>query len=552
MRKQNIIVLDRSGVIYRNRSGGLTPHKKMFAANTKARTLDDAIQGADIFLGLSGPGVLKQEMVRKMADKPIIFALSNPIPEILPEEARAVRPDAIIATGRSDYPNQVNNVLCFPFIFRGALDVGATTINKDMQKACVYALAELTREEAPDTVVAAYGGIDLKFGPDYLIPKPFDPRLIMKIAPAVAKAAMDSGVATRPIENLDAYRDKLLRNVYESVMFMRPVFERAKQVQKRLVYAEGEEDKILRTVQSILDEGLAYPVVIGSEKVICKRIKELGLRMRPEKDIEIIDPRKDELAYEVLAGTKEKKQSKTINTLIAARMINSGKADGLICGTVGQYHEHLKHVINELGVRSDVGQPAAMNIVLLKKGVYFICDTAVTADPTTEQIAEITLLAAEGVRRFGVIPKAALLSYCNNGTADSPSASKMYDALKMIRKRDPELEIDGQMRADAALMESIRDVVLPDNQLQGSANLLIMPNLDAAKVAYDLIKVLGEATTIGPVLLGLKQPVHIMTSSSTVRRILNASALAAVDAEMNHPESAKGNQETSTPIRRAS
>jgi len=551
LKKQNIIVVDRSGVIYHNRSGGLTPHKKMFASNTKARTLAEAIEGADIFLGLSGPGVLKQEMVRKMADKPIIFALSNPIPEILPEEVKAVRPDAIIATGRSDYPNQVNNVLCFPFIFRGALDVGATTINKDMQKACVYALAELTKEETPDTVVAAYGGINLKFGPDYLIPKPFDPRLIMKIAPAVAKAAMDSGVATRPIENLDAYREQLLCNVFESVVLMRSVFERAKQTPQRLVYAEGEEDKILRTVQSILDEGLAFPIVIGRNEIICKRIKQLGLRMRPEKDIEIIDPEEDKQAHKILVKAAGGNKSVTINTLIAARMINNGKADGLICGTVGQYHDHLKHVINELGVRNDVGQPAAMNIVLLKKGVYFICDTAVTSDPTTEQIAEITLLAAEGVRRFGITPKAALLSYCNNRTVNSPSASKMCDALEKIKKRDPDLNIDGQMRADAALIESIREVVLPGSQLVGKANLLIMPNLDAAKIAYDLIKVLGEATTIGPILLGLNRPVHIMTSSSTVRRILNASALAAVDAQTNHSSSSE-EINTALQVRRAS
>ena len=530
--KQNIIVVDRSGVIYRNRSGGLNPHKKMFASNTEARTLADAIQGADIFLGLSGPGILKQEMVRTMAEKPIILALSNPIPEILPEEVRAVRPDAIMATGRSDYPNQVNNVLCFPFIFRGALDVGATTINKEMQIACVHALAELAMEEAPDSVVVAYGGNELKFGPEYLIPKPFDPRLIMKLAPAVAKAAMDSGVATRPIKDLNTYRDQLLHYVFESFMLMRPVFERAKQDPKRLVYAEGEEPKVLRVVQSILDEGLAKPIVIGRKEIISDKINQLGLRLRPDKDIEIVDPEGD-IYQKLLSGVASGKTT-TVNTLIAAKMINDDQADGLICGTVGQYHEHLQHVINELGVRSDVGQPAAMNIVLLKKGVYFICDTAVTADPTTEQIAEITLLAAEGVRRFGITPKAALVSYCNNGDTDSTTSGKMHNALEIIRKRDPDLEIDGQMRADAALMQSIREVVLPGNQLQGVANLLVMPNLEAAKIAYDLIKVLGDGTTIGPVLLGLSQPVHIMTSSSTVRRILNASALAVVDAQMTN------------------
>ncbi len=551
LNKENVVVIDRSGVIYRNRAGGLSPHKRMFATDTKARTLADAIKGADIFLGLSGPGVLKQEMVRSMAERPIIMALSNPIPEILPEEVKAVRPDAIIATGRSDYPNQVNNVLCFPFIFRGALDVGATTINKEMQIACVQALSELAMEEAPDTVVAAYGGIDLKFGPEYLIPKPFDPRLILKLAPATAKAAMESGVATRPIEDLNAYRDQLLRYVFESVMLMRPVFERAKQAPKRLVYAEGEEPKILRTVQSILDEGLAEPIVIGRTKVIQERVHQLGLRLRPGQDVEIMDPDNDDQYRNILAGAKDKQNSITINTLIAARMIKQGQADGLICGTVGQYHEHLQHVINELGVRADVGQPAAMNIVLLKKGVYFICDTAVTADPTTAQIAEITLLAAEGVRRFGITPKVALLSYCNNGAGNSPAVSKMRDALEIIRKRDPDLEIDGQMRADAALMESIREMVLPGNRLHGGANLLIMPNLDAAKIAYDLIKVLGDGTTIGPILLGLNQPVHIMTSSSTVRRILNASALAVVDAQKGNQKQAKQEINLDLPIRRA-
>ena len=527
LKKENIVAVDREGVIHLKRPGGLTPHKKIFASDTKARTLAEAMEGADIFLGLSGPGAVKQEMVRSMAERPIIMALANPVPEILPEEIKAVRPDAIIATGRSDYPNQVNNVLCFPFIFRGALDVGATKISKEMQIACVHALAELAMEEAPDTVVAAYGGIELKFGPEYLIPKPFDPRLIMKLAPAVAQAAMDSGVATRPITDMNAYRDQLMRYVFESVMLMKPVFERAKQDPKRLVYAEGEEPKVLRTVQSILDEGIAKPILIGRTEVIEDRIKQLGLRLRAGQDIEIVDPVKDE-HYRSLT---ENSSSMTINTLIAAQMIKNDQADGLICGTIGQYRDHLQQVINELGVRSDVGQPAAMNIVMLKKGVFFIADTAVTENPDAEQIAEITLLAAEGVRRFGIVPKAALLSSSNDATSRTGSAGKMHDALDLIRKRDQELEIDGQMRADAALMESIREQVQPNNRLHGSANLLIMPNIDAAKIAYDLIKVLGDGTTIGPILLGLNQPVHILTSSSTVRRILNASALAVVDAQ---------------------
>lgn len=550
LKKDNIIAIDRQGVIYHKRPGGLNPHKKIFASKTDARTLADAIKGADIFLGLSGPGVLKQEMVRGMAERPIIMALSNPIPEILPEEVKAVCPDAIIATGRSDYPNQVNNVLCFPFIFRGALDVGATKISKEMQIACVHALAELAMEEAPDTVVAAYGGEELKFGPEYLIPKPFDPRLIMKLAPAVAQAAMDSGVATRPIEDMDAYRDQLLHYVYESVMLMRPVFERAKQAPKRLVYAEGEENKVLRTVQSILDEGLARPIVIGNGDIIQQKIKQLGLRLRPGVDVEIVDPEKDEQYQALLSGQDPNKPVNTLNTLIAARMINNGQADGLICGTVGQYHDHLRQLIDELGVRENIGQPAAMNIVILKKGVFFIADTAVTVDPDAEQIAEIAILAAEGVRRFGINPRAVLLSSSNQDEV-LPECNKMQVALDIIRQRSPDMEVDGQMRADAALMENIRKMVIPGSKLTGSANLLIMPNLDAAKIAYDLIKVLGDGTTIGPILLGFNQPVHILTPSSTVRRILNASALAVVDAQNIGRDDVGAVTADTTPVRKA-
>ncbi|MFQ5661222.1 MAG: NADP-dependent malic enzyme [Gammaproteobacteria bacterium] len=527
--KENVIVVDRSGVIYRGRSGGLPPHKRLFATNTEARTLADAIKGADIFLGLSGPGVLKQEMVRSMADRPLIFALSNPVPEILPEEVRAVRPDAIIATGRSDYPNQVNNVLCFPFIFRGALDVGATKINEEMKIACAHALAELAKEEAPDSVVAAYSGEHIKFGPDYLIPNPFDPRLITKLAPAIAKAAMDSGVATRPIEDLEHYREQLSQYVFQTVIVMRPIFERAKQDPKRLVYAEGEEDKILRAVQAVVDESIARPVLVGRPGVILKHIKQLGLRIRPESDFEIVD---QEEQPEYQSGHPPAQPGNIyLNTLIAARLVRHGDADGMICGSTGQYHRHLEHVIAELGVREDVRHPVAMNIVLLKKGMFFICDTAIAEDPDAEQIADITLLAADYIKRYFVKPKAALLSSCNNGTIESQSAKKMQAALKLIRKRAPDLEIDGQMRADAALHEKIRRSALPDSPLTGQANLLVMPNLDAAKIAYDLIKVLGDAVTIGPIPLGLAYPAQILTASATVRRILNGSALVAVAAQ---------------------
>lgn len=523
-KKANIIVVDRTGVISKNR-GGLTPHKRMFASDTDARTLSDAIQGADMFLGLSGPGVVKPEMVRSMAERPLIFALSNPLPEILPEEVKAVRSDAIIATGRSDYPNQVNNVLCFPFIFRGALDVCATTINDEMKLACVKALAELAHEEAPDTVVAAYGGDEIKFGPDYLIPKPFDPRLIMKLAPAVAEAAMQSGVARRPIKDLRKYMEKLSQYVFRSIILMRPVFEKAKQAPKRLVYAEGEQTKVLRAVQSVIDEGIAKPILIGDEALIDSHIKRMGLRIRPGIDVQIVNPEQHGPAK----NNPDSPDSITSNTRLAATMIHNGEADGLICGTTGNYHQHLDQVIAELGVMNGIQQPTAMNILILKMGVFFICDSAVTVEPNAEQIAGNTLLATESVRRFGITPRAALLSFSNNGDIYPDDTAKMATALQLIRQRQPDLRIEGPMRADAALVSGIRKRVLPYSKLVENANLLIMPNLHAAKIAYDMIKVLSDGISIGPILLGLNHPVHIMTPSSTVRRLVNASALAVVD-----------------------
>ncbi|MCS3902411.1 malate dehydrogenase (oxaloacetate-decarboxylating)(NADP+) [Methylohalomonas lacus] len=515
--KENMRVFDRDGLLHPGRRGGLEPHKKMFATKTGSiETLSEAMQDADIFLGLSGPGVLKQEMVRSMARDPLILALSNPLPEILPEEAQAVRPDAILATGRSDYPNQVNNVLCFPFIFRGALDVGATIINDEMKLACVYALAELAMEEAPDTVVAAYGGIDFKFGRDYLIPKPFDPRLILKLAPAVAMAASDSGVALRPLTDVEAYRQQLQRYVFESVLIMRPVFERAKSQPKRIVYAEGEQPLILRAVQSVVDEQLARPVLIGDAATISERINQLGLRLRPDTDIDIVavdDPTDH-------------------NSQMAARMVHAGQADGIICGYEDYFHTHLQHIVDQLGLASGVAQAAAMNIVILKQGVYFICDTAVTPEPDAEQLADMTLLAANVVRRFGMTPRAALLAHGNAGAEDTPVAARLRQAVDLIRARDAGLEVDGPSRADAALNDQIRQTVKPDSPLHGQANLLIMPNIDAAKIGYDLIKELGEAVTIGPVLLGLAHPVHLLTGSATVRRVVNATALAVVDAQV--------------------
>jgi malate dehydrogenase (oxaloacetate-decarboxylating)(NADP+) len=534
LRRENVILVDRMGVIFRGRRG-LDPHKRQFAADTEARTLADAMKGADVFLGLSGPGVLKQEMVRSMAARPLIFALANPIPEILPEEVRAVREDAIIATGRSDYPNQVNNVLCFPFIFRGALDVGATTINEDMEIACVHALAELARDEAPDTVVSAYGGQQFKFGPEYLIPKPFDPRLITKLAPAVAEAAMRTGVATRPIADMDAYRDRLARYVFESVMIMRPVFERAKHDRRRLLYAEGEEDKVLRAVQSVIDEKVAQPVLFGRRAVIEQRIRGLNLRLRPDQDVEIFDP-----AEHPDMNLPDTDAVPAANSLSCARLLGAGAVDGMMCGVTGRYLDHLRHVVREVGLQPGVRQAAAMNVVLLKGSVYFLCDIAVTDDPDPEQIAGMTLLAAEYIRRYSLTPKAALLSTGTDAGGETQSYRKMQAALALLRARAPDLEADGPMRAESALVEEIRALQQPGSSLRGYANLLIMPGLDAAGIAYDLLRVFGDAVTIGPVLLGVAGSVQILPANATVRRILNGSALVAVDASVAIPA---GNRE---------
>lgn len=527
LKKKNIIAVDRAGVIYRNRREEITPHKKAFASDTRLRTLAEVMQGADIFLGLSGPGVLKQEMVRSMAADPLILALSNPIPEILPEEIRAVRDDAIIATGRSDYPNQVNNVLCFPFIFRGALDVGATTINDAMKIAMVHALAELATEETPEMVAAAYEGHELKFGRDYLIPKPFDPRLIVKLAPAIAGAAMDSGVATRPLADMEAYRQRLSQYVFGSVILMRPLFEKAKADPRRVIYAEGEKPRILHSVQSVLDEKLAKPILIGRADVIENRIKQMRLRLRTERDIAIVDPE------EYIQKQGMDIEGKTaLNTRIGARMIRAGEADALICGTDGYFHDHLNHVLEKLGVSAKVKQAAAVNVLMVRNGAYFICDTAVTLNPSAEQIAENTLLAAETVKRFGLAPRAALLSFSNGDDVASDSGDKMIEAMRLIKQRAPDLQAEGPIRADAALLGNIRRRVLPASGLAEDANLLMMPNIDSAKIAYDLAKVLGKAVSIGPILTGLNYPAHILTRSSTVRRIVNATAIAVVDAQI--------------------
>ena len=531
VKKENIFVIDRLGVIQDTRSD-LSSHKKMFASKTKLTTLSEVMNGADIFLGLSGPGVAKPAMIRSMAENPLVFALSNPIPEILPEEVKATRSDAIIATGRSDYPNQVNNVLCFPFIFRGALDVCATTINDEMKIALVHALADLAKEETPEAVVAAYGGEELKFGKEYLIPKPFDPRLIVKLAPATAQAAMDSGVATRPIEDMDVYRQHLSQYVFETVILMRPLFEKAKSDPRKLIYAEGEEKKILHAVQSVLDEGIAKPILIGNEEVIESRIKQMGLRLRVNKDVTIVNP------YEYVAKNNITAENiLELNTFVATHMINKGEAEALICGTNGRYHEHFNIAKDNLGIKDGINQAAAVNVVMVKKGVYFICDTAVTINPTAEQIAENTLLTTETVKRFGITPRVALLSFSNGDDIASETSKKMASAMEIIKKQNSELEIHAPIRADAALIGDIRRRVLPYSKLIDNANVLMMPNLDSAKIAYDLVKVLGEGVSIGPILVGLNHPVHILTPSSTVRRIVNATAISVVDSQIKATES---------------
>ena len=544
MKMSNIWVTDIAGVVYQGRVAEMDDNKARYAKDTPSRGLGDVINDADVFLGLSAGGVLKQDMVKRMAPNPVIFALANPTPEILPEEIRAVREDAVIATGRSDYPNQVNNVLCFPFIFRGALDVGATTINEAMKLAAVYAIAELAQAEQSDVVAMAYSDAPSGFGRDYLIPRPFDPRLIAKVAPAVAKAAMVSGVATSPITDWDAYLQRLDQFVYQSGLIMKPVFAKAKQAPKRIVYAEGEDERVMRAVQAVLDEKLAHPILIGRPGIIEKRIEKFGLRMKAGVDFEIINPEWDEryrdywMAYYEL--TKRggvsvqyaKIEMRRRLTLIGAMMMHKGHADGMICGTFGTHALHLHYIKQVIGRRAGVNNLYAMNLLMLPKRTVFICDTYINQDPTPEQIAEMTILAAEEMRRFGVVPKVALLSHSSFGTSDYPSAVKMRAALVLINELDPDLEVEGEMHGDAALSEHVRHHAYPESRLKGEANLLIMPTLDAANIAFNLLKTAsGGGITIGPILLGAAMPVHIVTPTATVRRIINMSALAVVDSQ---------------------
>ena len=549
IRQKNIVVTDIVGVVYTGRTEEMDAEKARYAIDTPARKLADVMEGADVFLGLSAGKVLKPEMVSRMADRPLILALANPEPEILPHLARQAKPDAVIATGRSDYPNQVNNVLCFPFIFRGALDVGAYTINREMELAAVHAIAELARAEQSEIVAMAYGEQNLSFGPDYLIPKPFDPRLISHIAPAVAKAAMDTGVATRPIEDFDAYVAKLDQFVYHSGLIMKPVFDAAKRSPKRVVYAEGEEERFLRAAQQVIDEGVARPVLIGRPDVVESRIERLGLRMRRDRDFEMVDPGSDvryrEYWTEYHRLTERKGVSPAIArldirqqpSLIGAMLLHMGDADAMLCGLLGQYGSHLKYIDNVIGRRAGVNHYAAMNMLMLPGRTVFICDTYVTFDPTAEQIAEATLLAAEEIRRFGLVPRAAMLSHSSFGGGDTPTAQKMRAALELVWQSAPGLEVDGEMQGDMALSEPIRLRALPTTRLKGEANLLMMPNIDAANIAFNLLKTAaGGGITVGPILLGAARPAHIVTPSATVRRIVNMTALTVVDAGAQRAE----------------
>ncbi len=549
LKTKNVTATDICGVIYTGRTEDMDIYKARYAQDTDARTLADAIDGADIFLGLSAPGVLKPEMVKKMAKAPIIMALANPTPEIMPDIAKEARPDAIIATGRSDYPNQVNNVLCFPFLFRGALDVGATTINEEMKVACVKALADLAEAETSEVVQAAFGGQSTTFGPEKLIPKPFDPRLIMQIAPAVAKAAMDSGVATRPIEDFEEYRDRLSQFMFRSGLLMKPLFDGAREAPKRVVYAEGEDERVLRAVQIVLDEGLARPTVIGRRFVVEQRIERLGLRVRLDEDFDLVDPQDDPryrdywtLYHELMARRgvspgDAREVVRTSATVIAALMVKRGEADAMICGTIGRYHTHLKHVLDVIGKREDVNDVSALTALVLSKGTYFLADTHVSPAPTVDEIVEMALLAADSVRRFGTEPKVALLSHSNFGSSDTETSQKMRRAAAILQRDHPALEVEGEMHADSALDERIRLHAYPDSKLTGSANLLIMPTLDAANIAFNLLKVLGEGLTVGPMLIGMAQPVHVLATSVTARGIVNMTAFAVVDAQTHGEKS---------------
>jgi len=541
--RENIWVTDIVGVVWKGRNELMDPFKERYARETPLRTLGEVIGGADVFLGLSAAGVLKQDMVKKMAAKPLIFALANPDPEISPEDVAAVRSDAIMATGRSDYPNQVNNVLCFPYIFRGALDVGATTVNDEMKIACVRALAELARKEPSEVVARAFGEHSGGFGPAQIIPKPFDPRLIVELAPAVAKAAMDSGVATRPIADFDAYRQQLSQFVFKSGLVMRPVFEQARNAPKRVIFSAGEDDRVLRAVQIILDEGIARPILIGRPEIIRHRAERLGLRFRPGTDVELVDPSSDPrydrywgVYHELMErrGVTEPTARNLVRsspTLIAALAVKLGDADAMIAGAYGRFRTHFNHVQDVIGMREGVKHMAGLSLLVMPTRSLFIADTYVNDDPDAETLAEITLLAADEVLRFGIQPKVALLSHSSFGSSDHPSARKMAAAVKLLHQRAPALEVDGEMHGDAALDADIRDNVFPRSRLKESANLVVCPSLDAANIGFNLLKMAADGLHIGPMLLGTALPAHVLTPSVTARGILNMTALAVVEAQ---------------------
>ena len=543
LKRENIWVTDIHGVVYQGREQEMDRWKAAYAQDTQARTLAEVIQGADIFLGLSAPGVLSQDMVKTMTDPPIIMALANPTPEIWPEDAREVAPEAIIATGRSDYPNQVNNVLCFPFIFRGALDVGASSINEDMKTACVKALADLAMAEPSEVVQKAYGGDASGFGPDYLIPRPFDPRLMLELAPAVAKAAMDSGVAARPIQDFDAYKQQLSEFVFRSGLVMKPVFERARRKPMRVIYADGEDERVLRAAQVALDEGLAQPILIGRPDVIHTRVERLGLRFVTGQHVDVINPQSDPRyntywqTYHRLMERKGVQPAaartivRTNPTVIAALAVYLGDADAMLCGVEGVYKWHLAHIRDVIGRRADVHDHSAMSLLILPQGSYFLTDTYVSDDPSAREIVETTTLAAEGVRAFGIEPKVALVSHSNFGNADSASARKMREAVAILQRDHADLEVEGEMHADAALNEEIRQRVFPNSKLKGSANLLVMPTLDAGNITMNALKILGEGLPVGPMLLGSARPAHILSPSVTSRGVVNMTAVAVLDAQ---------------------
>jgi malate dehydrogenase (oxaloacetate-decarboxylating)(NADP+) len=543
LRRENVTICDIGGVIHSGRDD-LDPYRAAWARETEARTLEDALPGADVFLGLSAPRVLKPEWLKHLAPKPLVLALANPEPEILPEAVRAARPDAIVATGRTDYPNQVNNVLCFPFIFRGALDVGATTINEAMKIAAADAIAALARVEASEVVAAAYGGQAPVFGADYIIPKPFDPRLILEIAPAVARAAMDSGVATRPIADFAAYRRELERNVFRSGNLMRPVFEAARARPRRVAYAEGEDERTLRAVQSVVDEGIAEPILVGRREVIAAKVAALGLRMALGESVRVLDPASDADVFGPLAdlyrrkvgrrGTPPDAAAKRVQTrpaVAAALLLEAGHADAAICGGLGDWMGQWTHVLDIIGKRDDAGRVYALSGVVTRAGEHlFVVDTHLCVEPTPAQIAEMTLLAAEQVRAFGLTPKVALLSHSSFGASHAPSARRMRQALALVRQADPALEVDGEMHADAALIPAIRARAVPDSTLEGAANLLVMPGIDAANIAFNLVKAATDGLQLGPLLLGMNKPIHVLVPSVTARGILNVTALAVAQA----------------------